>query len=209
MKKIVLSIMALLAIVLNVKAADEPSYTAKGTISSYSSSYANLADVPSLSDLTVEVYGANDSIIIRKWWGVEGYDIAIVTDSKGNTTTTAIVNGEPSHYDYSSYSYVKTGLTAPSAWVAQTYDPYIWINIDDAGSCGVLLGMYVCYDTDYTKYSAWGYYYISWSIPESTGIKSIAAETATESECYNLAGQRVSKDAKGLIIKNGKKYLNK
>ena len=28
-------------------------------------------------------------------------------------------------------------------------------------------------------------------------------------DAYNLAGQRVSKDYKGIVIVNGKKYLNK
>lgn len=43
----------------------------------------------------------------------------------------------------------------------------------------------------------------------STGIKSISAESAADAPAYNLAGQRVAKDAKGLVIVNGKKYMNK
>lgn len=43
----------------------------------------------------------------------------------------------------------------------------------------------------------------------STGISSIAAESNTNAPTYNLAGQSVSKGAKGLVIVGGKKYLNK
>lgn len=44
----------------------------------------------------------------------------------------------------------------------------------------------------------------------STGISDIttAADDA-DAPVYNLAGQRVSKDTKGLLIKNGKKFINK
>ncbi len=44
-----------------------------------------------------------------------------------------------------------------------------------------------------------------------TGISSVtASESATTSDAiYNLAGQRVSSSAKGLLIKNGKKYIVK
>lgn len=46
---------------------------------------------------------------------------------------------------------------------------------------------------------------------ETTGIKGIVNGTIEEEETplYNLAGQRVSKDYKGVIVKNGKKFFNK
>lgn len=48
-------------------------------------------------------------------------------------------------------------------------------------------------------------------IEGTTGINSVSADKAIDSDvpAYNVAGQRVSKDAKGLIIVNGKKYVNK
>ena len=42
-----------------------------------------------------------------------------------------------------------------------------------------------------------------------TGITSITAEKAQNGVCYNLAGQRVSKDFKGVVIENGKKMIVK
>ena len=46
---------------------------------------------------------------------------------------------------------------------------------------------------------------------ETTGINGITASDAEQNgtALYNLAGQRVAKGYKGLVIKNGKKYLVK
>lgn len=44
---------------------------------------------------------------------------------------------------------------------------------------------------------------------KSTGIKDINAADRNEGVSYNIAGQRISKDAKGLHIVNGKKYINR
>ena len=44
----------------------------------------------------------------------------------------------------------------------------------------------------------------------STGITNISSETSAKSGAiYNLAGQQVSKDYKGVVIQNGKKFVNK
>lgn len=44
---------------------------------------------------------------------------------------------------------------------------------------------------------------------EATGIQTIEAASAANDAMYNLAGQRVDKAYKGIVIVNGKKYLNK
>ena len=44
---------------------------------------------------------------------------------------------------------------------------------------------------------------------EATGIHTIEAASAANGAMYNLAGQRVDKAYKGIVIVNGKKYLNK
>lgn len=45
--------------------------------------------------------------------------------------------------------------------------------------------------------------------PGTSGINAIAAEKAQNNAAYNLAGQRVNKNADGIIMINGKKYINK
>ena len=44
----------------------------------------------------------------------------------------------------------------------------------------------------------------------TTGINKVTVDgDDADAPVYNLAGQRVSKDAKGILIKNGKKFINK
>lgn len=44
----------------------------------------------------------------------------------------------------------------------------------------------------------------------ATGIKDVITDKAnTKSETYNLAGQKVGKNFKGIVIRNGQKFLNK
>lgn len=44
----------------------------------------------------------------------------------------------------------------------------------------------------------------------TTGINKVTVDADdADAPVYNLAGQRVSKDAKGILIKNGKKFINK
>ena len=46
--------------------------------------------------------------------------------------------------------------------------------------------------------------------PGSTGINEITVNTVDENApIYNLAGQRVTKATKGILIQNGKKFINK
>ncbi len=41
----------------------------------------------------------------------------------------------------------------------------------------------------------------------ATGINNIAAETTAKGDLYNVAGQKVNANYKGIVIKNGKKYI--
>lgn len=44
---------------------------------------------------------------------------------------------------------------------------------------------------------------------DPTGIHSTTADRPADDKCYNLCGQRVSANYKGVIIRNGKKYINR
>ena len=56
--------------------------------------------------------------------------------------------------------------------------------------------------------SKMGFYGFKYEVGTSTGISSVNAATAKkDGKTYNMAGQEVSSSAKGLIIKNGKKYV--
>lgn len=43
----------------------------------------------------------------------------------------------------------------------------------------------------------------------TTGINAISNESNENAPVYNIAGQKVSKNAKGVLIQNGKKFINK
>lgn len=61
------------------------------------------------------------------------------------------------------------------------------------------------YSPNFTKFTTNMINYLTPSTP--TGITTVAAEEADDDACYNLAGQRVSGNAKGLVIKKGKKVI--
>ena len=50
---------------------------------------------------------------------------------------------------------------------------------------------------------------IAFSDGQTTGLKIVAKEQLTLDNVFNIAGQRVANDYKGLVIKNGKKYIIK
>ena len=52
-----------------------------------------------------------------------------------------------------------------------------------------------------------GFYGFKYEVGTSTGISSIEAASAQHGKIYNMAGQQVSSSFKGLVIKNGKKYV--
>ncbi len=60
------------------------------------------------------------------------------------------------------------------------------------------------------KETAKGMRVYSISIKSSTtGIQNVKAAANNDGEIYNLAGQKVNENHKGIVIKDGKKYMNK
>ena len=52
-----------------------------------------------------------------------------------------------------------------------------------------------------------GFYGFKYEAGTSTGISSIEAAAKNDGKTYNMAGQQVSGSYKGIVIKNGKKYM--
>lgn len=62
----------------------------------------------------------------------------------------------------------------------------------------------------YSGNSGVNIYYITVTPDESAGINGVVAEESDpNAPVYNLAGQRVDKNTKGILIQNGKKFVNK
>jgi len=49
---------------------------------------------------------------------------------------------------------------------------------------------------------------ITYSLPRETAISAVDRDATTQGAVYNLAGQRVSESYKGLVVRDGKKYVN-
>ncbi len=66
-----------------------------------------------------------------------------------------------------------------------------------------------------TTYKVWcdgsklGFYGFELKEGSATGIQNAKAEKASNGVAYNLAGQKVAKDYKGVVIKDGKKMIQK
>ena len=55
-----------------------------------------------------------------------------------------------------------------------------------------------------------GFFGFEYTVGETTGITNAkTVSSAMSSALYNLAGQQVNKDYKGVVVQNGKKFLNK
>lgn len=50
---------------------------------------------------------------------------------------------------------------------------------------------------------------VSFTTGEATAVESVLSEAQQASACYNLSGQKVGADYRGIVLKNGKKYLAK
>lgn len=187
-----------------------PTYITQGKVGSYSAWGTSI--FPEVESVDVEVYGS-DSIIVRDFCGVSGYDMCTTLDASGNVASIyPIVNDTANAYCSNSYWYVDTGLD--SMWMFSPYNTsgytYAWSN-DTTKSGGIILYGYVYTEPNaYSAYS-WTHYFVGWGDDAPTlGINSVRNNTeAKETPIYNLAGQRVSASAKGLVIKNGKKYFVK
>ncbi len=94
---------------------------------------------------------------------------------------------------------------AQGNYVLQNQNGDVAFFIVDANSGNIVAPAYTAYLTADTAAAA----KIGTGLSNPTAISSIKAATQTDGAIYNLAGQRVDKSYKGIIIVNGKKYLNR
>jgi len=229
MKKILLSLVALMAVVVSAS-ADSNTYTATGVVKSVINekqdtllvggySFGAYSPLVELSDRTVEVN--SDSIIVKDWYGYgntstgEPYDLVVYLDDNGNAKSFSAKVGSTLYPYYGSYVY--TGYTDNycvgfSTWT-ESYAAYTQCVNDAANKAGYMF----LYGTEWNSGKA-GYYFLPWGdykfdvkkYVEPSAIISVGAERDNaNAPMYNLAGQRVSSSAKGLVIKNGKKIILK
>lgn len=61
----------------------------------------------------------------------------------------------------------------------------------------------------FNQKSQLGLYGFEFTTGDSTGIENVETETNANAPVYSISGQQVAKNYKGLVIKNGKKFINK
>lgn len=183
--------------------------TAASGFATYASDYAVNYSDNGLQAYTVKVNDDKSGVVYTAFTGVVPAGKAVLL--KGNASTEYVLT--PATEDAAEFD---TDLKVSDGTVAVTAD-----NHDNIYAFGTLNGE-----------SGFKHVKEGVSIPakkgylelvDATGAKSFYAfaETATgismnasnifddETPLFNLAGQRVAKDYKGIVIKNGKKYMNK
>lgn len=177
--------------------------TSAGGYATYSADYAVNYSELGLKAYTLTVDESKNTVTAKEFTGVvpaggavlvkgdasKAYTLTPATTEGDATFATALLTGatkaDGTQYGFTSksgtpaFAQVKSGQEIPAK------KGYIVLNGASAAKYSI------CFDD------------------EATGIHTIEAASAANAAMYNLAGQRVDKAYKGIVIVNGKKYLNK
>lgn len=185
------------------KVTTETLTTSAGGYATYSADYAVNYSKLGLTAYTLTVDEINKTVTAKEFTGVVPAGGAVLvkgTTSKVYTLTPATTEGDATFAtdlktgatkaDGTQYGFTTKFGTPAFAQVASGQDipakkGYIVLNGASAAKYSICFG------------------------DEATGIQTIEAASAANAAMYNLAGQRVDKAYKGIVIVNGKKYLNK
>ena len=185
------------------KVITETLTTSAGGYATYSADYAVNYSELGLTAYTLTVDETNKTVTAKAFMGVvpAGKAVLVKGDaSKAYTLTPATTEGDATFAtalktgaikaDGTQYGFTSKSGTPAFAQVVSGQDipakkGYIVLNGASAAKYSICFG------------------------DEATGIQTIEAASAANAAMYNLAGQRVDKAYKGIVIVNGKKYLNK
>lgn len=177
--------------------------TSAGGYATYSADYAVNYSELGLTAYTLTVDETNKTVTAKAFTGVVPAGGAVLvkgTPSKAYTLTPATTEGDDTFAtdlqtgaikaDGTQYGFTSKFGTPAFAQVKSGQDipakkGYIVLNGASAAKYSICFG------------------------DEATGIHTIEATSAANGAMFNLAGQRVDKAYKGIVIVNGKKYLNK
>ena len=178
--------------------------TSAGGYATYSADYAVNYSELGLTAYTLTIDEGNTTVTAKEFTGVVPAGGAVLVKGAASTTytlTPATTEGDATAFatdlqtgatkaDGTQYGFTSKSGTPAFAQVVSGQDipakkGYIVLNGASAAKYSI------CFDD------------------EATGIHTIEAASAANGAMYNLAGQRVDKAYKGIVIVNGKKYLNK
>ena len=178
--------------------------TSAGGYATYSADYAVNYSELGLTAYTLTIDEGNTTVTAKEFTGVVPAGGAVLVKGAASTTytlTPATTEGDATAFatdlqtgatkaDGTQYGFTSKSGTPAFAQVVSGQDipakkGYIVLSGASAAKYSI------CFDD------------------EATGIHTIEAASAANGAMYNLAGQRVDKAYKGIVIVNGKKYLNK
>lgn len=177
--------------------------TSAGGYATYSADYAVNYSELGLTAYTLTVDETNKTVTAKEFTGVvpAGGAVLVKGDaSKAYTLTPATTEG-----DATFATDLKTGATKADGTqygFTTKFGTPAFAQVQFGQDIPAKKGYIVLNGASAAKYSiCFG--------DEATGIHTIEATSAANAAMYNLAGQRVDKSYKGIVIVNGKKYLNK
>lgn len=177
--------------------------TSAGGYATYSADYAVNYSELGLTAYTLTVDETNKTVTAKAFTGVVPAGKAVLvkgTPSKAYTLTPATTEGDDTFA-----TDLKTGATTANGtqygFTSKSGTP-AFAQVKSGQDIPAKKGYIVLKGASAAKYS------ICFD-DEATGIHTIEAASAANAAMYNLAGQRVDKAYKGIVIVNGKKYLNK
>lgn len=177
--------------------------TSAGGYATYSADYAVNYSELGLTAYTLTVDETNKTVTAKEFTGVVPAGGAVLV--KGTANTTYTLTPATTEGDATFATDLKTGATKADGtqygFTSKSGTP-AFAQVVSGQDIPAKKGYIVLKGASAAKYS------ICFD-DEATGIQTIEAASAANAAMYNLAGQRVDKAYKGIVIVNGKKYLNK
>lgn len=190
-------------VVANSAPKTETLKTSAGGYATYSADYAVNYSELGLTAYTLTVDETNKTVTAKEFTGVVPAGAAVLVKGAPNTTYT--LTPATTEGDATFATALQTGATKADGtqygFTSKSGTP-AFAQVQSGQEIPAKKGYIVLNGASAAKYSiCFG--------DEATGIQTIEAASATNAAMYNLAGQRVDKAYKGIVIVNGKKYLNK
>lgn len=177
--------------------------TSAGGYATYSADYAVNYSELGLTAYTLTVDETNKTVTAKAFTGVVPAGKAVLV--KGATNTTYTLTPATTEGDATFATDLQTGATTADGTqygFTTKFGTPAFAQVKPGQDIPAKKGYIVLKGASAAKYS------ICFD-DEATGIHTIEAASAANAAMYNLAGQRVDKAYKGIVIVNGKKYLNK
>ena len=177
--------------------------TSAGGYATYSADYAVNYSELGLTAYTLTVDENKNTVTAKAFTGVVPAGKAVLV--KGTKNTTYTLTPATTEGDATFATDLKTGATKADGTqygFTSKFGTPAFAQVQPGQDIPAKKGYIVLSGASAAKYSiCFG--------DEATGIQTIEAASAANAAMYNLAGQRVDKAYKGIVIVNGKKYLNK